>query len=134
MKFFYTIVCSILLSGLGQCTFIAEMFSKKHGVVTFYNSIPSKCPKSRGLKQKVIKPVYSHSEMINHYGISFLIRFQDKISPDLYGVLYHQNKDKNLYCMALPDGRFALFHDQIINSKSNIIQEICYPLKNCLQQ
>ena len=78
-----------------------------------------------------MRPVFSEQELIKHYGISFLIRFRDQASPQLYGALYYLDQEQNLYCMALPDGRFAVFSNSRIGGKDNIIQEICHPLKKC---
>ncbi|MCB1173796.1 MAG: hypothetical protein KDK39_09535 [Leptospiraceae bacterium] len=117
--------------GFAACTVLKNLFSNQQGVVTFYNGIPDECPQSRGLKQKVIKSVHSEAELEAHYGLTFLIHFQDGVSPDLYGTLYHQNKAANIYCMALPDGRFARFGNSKVNGKDNMVQEICKPIKHC---
>ncbi|MCB1164660.1 MAG: hypothetical protein KDK37_02710 [Leptospiraceae bacterium] len=102
------------------------------GVVEIYDSIPKQCNEVRGLKQSEVKAAHSEQELIDHYGITFIVRFQDKKSPVLYGTLYYQNPRKNLYCMALPDGRFASFSDsQIDTNRKNFIQEVCHPLQTC---
>ncbi|MBI41142.1 MAG: hypothetical protein CMF59_16215 [Leptospiraceae bacterium] len=102
------------------------------GAVSYYDGIPQQCNEVRGLKQKIVKAGDSEQELIDHYGITFLVRFQDKESPALYGTLYYQNPRKNLYCMALTDGRFASFSDsQIDANRRNFIQEVCHPLKKC---
>lgn len=107
---------------------------KKQGVVLFHDEIPIFCNRGRGLKQKKIIPVYSEKELRQHYGLSFQIRFNDGLSPRLYGALYYQNRKKNLYCMALPNGRFASFSDSKVKHRrnaQNVIQELCYPLQEC---
>ena len=102
------------------------------GAVSFFDSVPEQCNEIRGLKQSRVASADSEQELIDHYGITFLVRFQDKESPTLYGTLYYQNPRENLYCMALTDGRFASFGDkQISQNRRNFIQEVCYPLQNC---
>ncbi len=100
-------------------------------VVHFHKEIPKFCSTTMGLKQKKVIPVFSEKEMQEHYGITFLVRFNDDNSDSLYGVLYYQNQRKNIYCMALPNGTFASFSDSSIGQRKNIIQEICYPLHEC---
>ncbi len=101
----------------------------------FYDTIPPHCNTTAGLKQKVVRPVYSERELIQHYGLSFRVYFNDNVSPYLYGALYYQNRKQNLYCMALTDGRFAVFSDsQIDEHKRNMIHEVCYPFKDCSRQ
>lgn len=86
----------------------------------------------QGLKQTVVKRVTSEEELVKHYGITFRVRFQDRVSPDLYGALYYQNQTENKYCMALPDGRFAIFADrQLAENTMNVSQEVCYPIMRC---
>ncbi len=102
------------------------------GVVTYFNDVPAECPTGKGLKQTVVKRVTSEKDMIRHYGMTFRVRFQDKVTPELYGALYYQDKGENMYCMALPDGRFATFRDsQVGEHQMNIAQEVCYPLQAC---
>jgi len=122
-----------LSSALTQCGMIRPSEGRS-GVVQFTKEIPTECNTTTGLKQKVVRAVYSERELVQHYGLSFQVHFNDKKSPDLYGALYYQNRDTNLYCMALPDGRFAVFQDsQIDEHKRNVIHEVCYPLKDCSQ-
>lgn len=102
------------------------------GAVSFYDSVPEQCNEVRGLKQNSVKGGDSEKELIEHYGITFLVRFQDQKSPQLYGTLYYQNPRENLYCMALTDGRFASWGDREIDvNRRNFIQEVCYPLQSC---
>ena len=116
-------------------SFIASSFSclrpKRKGVVHFHDQVPPFCNKGRGLKQKKIIPVHSEKELRQHYGLTFQIRFNDGISPRLYGALYYQNVKKNLYCLALPNGRFASFSDSKVGRRRNVIQELCHPLQEC---
>ena len=108
---------------------------EKYGVVRIYSDIPRSCRTTRGLKQQVVKKVTSEEEMRKHYGLTFLVHFNDNVSPPLYGVLYHQNKKKNKFCMALPNGEFAVFKDrQIDEHKRNIVHEVCYPLRECIKR
>lgn len=102
------------------------------GVVSFFSSVPAGCTEANAIKQKKVKSVSSQSELESHYKITMLVRFQDNVSPSLYGTLYYQNREKNLYCMALPDGRFAAFSDsQVSANRKNMIQEVCYPIQKC---
>lgn len=102
------------------------------GAVTFHNDIPPDCAVVQGLKQTVVKRVTSEQDLIKHYGITFRVRFQDQVSPELYGALYYQNLTENKYCMALPDGRFAVFGDKKLAENSmNVSQEVCYPILKC---
>lgn len=120
-----------ILATLTQCGMIRSSRNRS-GVVEFRNEIPAECNITMGLKQKSVRAVYSERELIQHYGLSFQVHFNDRISPDLYGALYYQNPESNLYCMALPDGRFAVFQDsQIDEHRRNVIQELCYPIKDC---
>lgn len=108
---------------------------KKYGVVRLYNDIPGSCNSTRGIKQKVVKKVFSEEEMRQHYGLTFLVYFNDRKSPPLYGVLYYQNRKENKYCMAMPDGKFAVFKDRAVDQyKRNIVHEVCYPLRECIRQ
>ena len=116
----------------GGC--LSFIFRPSRGVVTSYSGIPSSCTTTLGLKQKVVKQAQSEDELIRHYGLTFLVRFQDGESPALYGTVYHQDPDANKYCMALPDGRFATYTQSKIGVKDNMYQEICYPLRDCLQE
>lgn len=105
------------------------------GVVRYYDSIPSECNEIRGLRQKELKQVKTEQELRNHYGMTFHVWFNDGITEELYGALYYQNREENLYCMALPDGSFAVFEDsQITNFRKNVAHEICYPLRECLKE
>ena len=119
---------------IAQCNlFLKKPDEKKStGTVTYLPNIPSNCTTTTGIKQKIVKKVTSEAELRKHYGLTFKVRFNDQVSPTLYGALYYQDKNQNLYCMALPDGRFAVFHDsQISENRKNIIQEVCYPLSDC---
>ena len=129
----FKIIFIIIIFFLFNITFLNSKTKKKKGpsVVTISNQIPKVCNTSLGLKQKIIKAVYNEKEMREHYGITFLVRFNDEYSEDLYGVLYYQNEKKNLFCMALADGKFAIFSNSKIGNGNNIIQEICYPIKEC---
>jgi tRNA U34 5-methylaminomethyl-2-thiouridine-forming methyltransferase MnmC len=71
-------------------------------------------------------------QLQKHYRLTFHVWFQDGISPELYGTLYYQNRRENKYCMALPDGNFAVFADSRVGRKPNISHEVCYPIKDCL--
>lgn len=89
------------------------------------------CAEIKGLKINEVKLAYSEEELIQHYKMTFLVHFRDGISPILYGSIYHFDFDQNFFCMALPNGSIASFYDHYINGKSNVIQEICYPIKTC---
>lgn len=106
---------------------------QRQGAVRFYGDIPSSCDTVRGLRQQVIKQVHSEEEMRKHYGLTFRVYFQDNESPEsLYGVLYYQDPEANKYCMALPDGRFAVFSDrQFAENRRNVSHEVCFPIKDC---
>ncbi len=102
------------------------------GVVDIYDFIPEFCKESLGLKQKKVILAKSENELKEHYGITFLVSFNDHISPILYGTLYYIDSDKNLYCMALPNEKIAVFKDSKVDMyRNNIKQEICYPIKIC---
>lgn len=104
------------------------------GVVEYYNHVPSSCDTVRGLRQKELIPVHSEKRLREHYGMTFHVWFNDGVTEELYGTLYYQNEKENLYCMALPDGNFAVFHDRMVDRhKKNIAHEICYPLRECLK-
>lgn len=122
-------VLAVLVAALSACS---SFFGRETvGAVRFQNSIPDECNVTRGLKQKKVIRATSENQLRSHYGLTFLVRFQDGVSPPVYGTLYYQNKDLNRYCMATPDGRFAIFANSQINGEDNIIQEVCYPLKEC---
>ncbi len=121
-------VCLLALLA-GSCALFTGRSEK--GAVTFHRGIPDNCDTTRGLKQKVVKRVTSEEELRRHYGLTFLVQFQDGVSPRLYGTLYHQNEDANFYCMALPDGRFATFSDSKVGDRNNVSQEVCFPIKEC---
>ena len=120
-----------VLPWLGSIALLLFACRGGRSVVTFYNTIPPLCNTVRGLKQKKIIPVHNEKQLRKHYGLTFRIRFNDKVSPTLYGALYYQDDANNLYCMALPNGRFALFRDSKIGRRKNIIQEVCYPIQEC---
>lgn len=102
------------------------------GVVRYHTDIPADCPTTSGIKQSVVRRVSSEGELRKHYGLTFKVHFNDGVSPTLYGTLYYQNRDRNLYCMALPDGRFASFEDsQVSEHRRNVMQEICFPIQDC---
>ena len=123
---------SFVLGALAVFAKLLLSCSPQRGAVTFYDNIPPPCQTVRGLKQKKVIQVYSEEQLRKHYGLSFRVRFNDGVSPQLYGVLYYQNKKQNLYCMALPDGRFAMFRDSRIDRhRTNMIQELCYPIQEC---
>jgi len=125
------IALAAVLSGL-FCQCKVERQTLPVGAVTFHNDIPADCATVQGLKQSTVKRVKSEEELIKHYGITFRVRFQDKVSPDLYGALYYQNPGENKYCMALPDGRFAIFADKKLGENTmNVSQEVCYPILKC---
>lgn len=105
---------------------------KDRGVVLFYSEIPTNCQQTRGIKQKEVIKAHSMGELEQHYHLTFHVWFQDGISPELYGTLYYQNSQENKYCMALPDGRFAVFADSRVGRKPNISHEVCYPIKDCI--
>lgn len=104
---------------------------KTVGAVAYFAEIPARCNTVRGIKQKVIRRVRSEQELRDHYGLTFLVRFNDGVSPPLYGSMYYQNRDENRYCMALVDGGFAVFSDRKVGIKRNVIQEVCYPIQVC---
>ncbi len=105
----------------------------ERSVVRYYDSIPRECDTTQGIRQKQVIQASSDQELKDHYGLTFLVWFNDGISPVLYGTLYYQSEKRNLYCMALPDGRFAVFHDrQIDRHRRNVVHEVCYPIKECV--
>ncbi|MBX7057954.1 MAG: hypothetical protein K1X75_07795 [Leptospirales bacterium] len=112
----------------GGCAFI---LSERHGAVRIYSSIPSQCSTTRGLKQSRVIAVQSENELREHYGLTFLVSFNDGVTPPVYGALYYNDPAENLYCMALADGRFAVFSDSAVGPRRNVMQEICYPIKEC---
>ncbi|MCB1322668.1 MAG: hypothetical protein KDK34_20580 [Leptospiraceae bacterium] len=123
-------LCIALFSVSIAC---ASFFGRKQqGVVTFYNGIPELCPQIDMLRQKDLKPVHSVDELKRHYGLTFFISFKDGISPSLYGTLYHHDREKLQYCMVLPDGQFAVIQDSVQGDRFNMQQEVCYPIKDCL--
>ena len=128
-RLFFTLALVTVLIGAAACS---SFFGRKtQGAVTYYNDIPELCNTTRGLKQKTVIRASSEDQLRAHYGLTFLIRFQDGVSPPVYGTLYYQNQDLNRYCMATPDGRFAVFANSQVNGTDNIVQEVCDPLKDC---
>ena len=124
----------IFLMFISSCSIFVKK-PKMQGAVQFYSEIPEQCGTARGIRQKTIEKITSENQMRSHYGLTFLVRFNDGISPVLYGVLYYQNSSENKYCMAVNDGTFAVFSDsQIDEHRKNIIHEICYPLNDCSDQ
>jgi hypothetical protein len=102
------------------------------GVIKYYSHVPASCNTTRGLKQSLVKQVKSEKELRAHYGLTFRVWFNDRATESLYGSLYYQNAEQNKYCMALPDGRFAVFGDKPVGPhKKNIAHEVCYPIKDC---
>lgn len=125
----WVVLITAVLAGALACS---SFFGRStQGAVTFYRSIPDICNTTRGLKQKTVIRATSEEQLRSHYGLTFLVRFQDGISPPVYGTLYYQNQDQNRYCMATPDGRFAVFANSQVNGIDNIVQEVCFPLKDC---
>lgn len=116
---------------LTHCGFFQPTQTSK-GAVKFYADVPPECNTIKGLKATTVKRVTSEKALIDHYGLTFRIRFQDKISPELYGALYYQDEKENKYCMALPDGRFAIFEDSKVDvNKNNVMQDLCHPIMSC---
>lgn len=101
------------------------------GAVQFFAAVPAVCPATRGIKQKTVRRVTTEQELRDHYGLTFAVRFNDGVSPTLYGSIYYQNRAENRYCMALVNGSFAVFADRKIGVKRNVIQEVCYPIQPC---
>jgi len=124
-----------VLSLYGLLISSCSLFSpetKVPATIRFYDTIPPECSKTRGIKQNEVRRVTSEQELRSHYGITFHVYFNDRKSPDLYGSLYYQDRTENKYCMALPDGRFAVFHDRMIDEhKHNVVHEVCYPIQEC---
>ncbi len=119
-----TSACSLLPS--------REASDNPTGVIRYYSNIPAGCNTTRGLKQSTVKQVRSEAELRSHYGLTFNVWFNDRETESLYGSLYYQNAEENKYCMALPDGRFAVFSDRAVGQyKRNIAHEVCYPIKDC---
>ncbi len=110
----------------------ATFFGNRKGAVRYYSGIPSQCSTTRGLKQREVIRAQSEAQLREHYGLTFLITFNDGVSPPVYGSLYYNSPEQNLYCMALPDGRFAVFSDSEVGARRNMMQEVCYPIKDCL--
>ncbi len=127
---FPTVLLAWLLLSASCSTFFGR---KTQGAVTFYSDIPGQCNTTRGLKQKTVIRATSEQQLRSHYGLTFLVRFQDGVSPPIYGTLYYQNEDLNRYCMATPDGQFAVFANSKVNGFDNIVQEVCFPIKDCGQ-
>ena len=130
-KAFFSVFLSyglVLIFSFFSCSL---RYPRQKGVVRFYRSIPEHCKTVKGLKQKKIIPIYTEKQLRDHYKITFLIRFNDNKSPTLYGALYHQDQEKNLYCMALLKGKFAVFSDSPIGRRRNVIQEVCAPIREC---
>lgn len=133
MKHFFLFLFSIFLIPVIYCHHLEE---KKvlytFGVVEIYDFIPKFCNKTQGIKQKQVILAKSEKQLIEHYGITFLVSFNDQISPILYGTLYYIDPEKNLYCMALPNEKIAVFKDRKLDAyRNNVMQEICYPIKLC---
>jgi len=103
----------------------------RQGAVEFFNSIPEGCTATKGIKQQSVARVTSEQALRSHYGLTFQVRFNDGVTAPLYGSLYYQSASENKYCMALPDGRFAVFQDSKVGEKPNVMQEVCYPLQDC---
>lgn len=129
----YLIVLVFLILNFLFCSLIFKKeVSYQFGVVEIYDYIPKQCKETKGLKQKKVILAKSEEELINHYGITFLVYFNDQVSPILYGSLYYFDPDNNLYCMSLPNEKIAVFRDKKIDQyRNNIIQEICYPIRPC---
>ncbi len=104
---------------------------KTIGAVDFFGEVPALCNRTRGIKQQTVRRVTNEQELRAHYGLTFVVRFNDGISPPLYGSMYYQNQNENRYCMALTSGHFAMFSDRPIGIKRNLIQEVCYPIQEC---
>ena len=101
-------------------------------IVQFYTNVPETCSSVNVLKQKNLKRVSSEDELIKHYGLTFLVRFNDGKTRPIYGTLYYSSSEENKYCMVLPDGNFAVIKDkQIDQYRKNVIQEVCYPIQEC---
>lgn len=129
LKYYFYALCTVLF--FSACSLFQPRI-EEDGAVTFHRSVPEFCNEVRGLNASEVRSARSEQALIDHYGMTFMVRFNDGISPQLYGTLYYQNRDENLYCMALPDGRFASFSDSRIDEfKTNVIQEICHPLNSC---
>lgn len=128
----YALSLTALTAGisLSSCATLNHLFDET-GVVEYYSNIPEECNTVRGLTQSVVKQVDSEQQLVDHYGLSFHVWFQDGVSPELFGALYYQNRNEGKYCMALPDGEFAVFYDSMIGHKPNVSHEVCYPLKDC---
>lgn len=128
-----SIVLVFLILNFLFCSLIFKKeVSYQFGVVEIYDYIPKQCKETKGLKQKKVILAKSEEELINHYGITFLVYFNDQVSPILYGSLYYFDPDNNLYCMSLPNEKIAVFRDKKIDQyRNNIIQEICYPIRPC---
>lgn len=126
--FFATGGCSSFLESIH----IGQKKRKDRGAVHFSMDIPQNCNETRGIKQKKVIKADSMEQLERHYRLTFHVWFQDGISPELYGTLYYQNRQENKYCMALPDGQFAVFSDSRVGRKPNISHEVCYPIKDCL--
>lgn len=122
-----TLLIPTLFSG---CHFL---LGDRQGAVRYYSNIPSQCSVTRGLRQKEVARVTSEQQMRDHYGLTFLITFNDGKSPALYGAMYYQSQEENRYCVALPDGRFAVVEDSLIGSRRNMMQEVCFPIKDCFE-
>ncbi|MCE9598003.1 MAG: hypothetical protein K8S54_08545 [Spirochaetia bacterium] len=127
-----SIVTAFLILGFAVSCGFFQPTQRSKGAVKFYPDIPPDCNTTKGLKVTTVKRVTSEKDLIEHYGLTFRITFQDKISPDLYGALYYQDEKENKYCMALPDGRFATFEDsKLAPNKNNVMQDLCHPIVSC---
>lgn len=125
-----TLIALLISVAILRCSATGE----RRSAVRFYDNIPPECASTRGIKQNTVLRVTSEEDLRRHYGITFRVFFNDGISPEIYGTLYYQNRDENRYCVAMPDGRFAIFADSRIGEhRRNVVHEVCYPIHECGQ-
>lgn len=92
-----------------------------------YKKIPEECKEIKGINKSQVMVARNEQELIQFYGMTNLVYFKGETTPILYGSLYYLDFDNEIYCMALLHGYFAV----IYNKKNTMVQEICYPIKEC---
>ncbi len=111
--------------------FLKEKQKIQIGVVEITDDIPEVCNHVKGLKVDKVILADNEKELIQHYKITNLIYFKDELSPILYGSLYYMDFDNKIFCMALINKKIAIINNNLIENQDNMVQEICYPIKQC---
>lgn len=125
-KLYFIVYLLILILFLHNC----NLFQKSKYIyesIEIYKRIPDKCNIIKGINRKIVQVARNEQELIQFYGMTNLVYFNNEQSPILYGSLYYFDFENDTYCMALANGYFAVIH----NKNKNMIQEICYPLNEC---